>query len=233
MEKLGFRRSQQDKFESVSKKLIKKRKGRPPKAKLYDPNYDTSPLDPRTKIKLEATNLFYHKGFYGVSIGDIADAAQVTKPVIYYHYDSKKGLYLTIVQEALDEILSAYKKAIDENTKKSVPAILKAIAMAFYNWSINKTELAVLLAFFLSTQNKEFMSISNDYVKRRNALLKPIFEEGVNKKTIPYNDATFANLVFSQLLLSPILIAAGYFKTLNKASTAKELMKVFFQGKDV
>lgn len=62
-----------------------------------------------------ALDVFAARGFHATSMDDIAEAAGVTKPVLYQHFRSKRALYL----ELLDEVGSQLREAI---TKASVEA---------------------------------------------------------------------------------------------------------------
>ena len=57
--------------------------------------------DPRDRILRVAATLFAHKGYAGTSTREITEAARVTKPTLYYHFKSKKDLYLTILGDAM------------------------------------------------------------------------------------------------------------------------------------
>jgi len=48
-----------------------------------------------------ALTLFAQKGYAATSVREIIEAAQVTRPVLYYYCDSKEGLFLRIVETAL------------------------------------------------------------------------------------------------------------------------------------
>ena len=54
----------------------------------------------RTRIANAAISLFARKGFTGTSMREIAEAAGVTKPTVYYYFGSKVGLGHAIVEEA-------------------------------------------------------------------------------------------------------------------------------------
>ena len=47
----------------------------------------------------------FASGFHGASMNDIADAAGVTKPVLYQHFDSKRDLYKALIDEVGDRLL--------------------------------------------------------------------------------------------------------------------------------
>jgi AcrR family transcriptional regulator len=46
-----------------------------------------------------ALDVFSVKGFHDASMNDIAEAAGVTKPVLYQHFGSKRELYLELLRE--------------------------------------------------------------------------------------------------------------------------------------
>ncbi len=63
--------------------------------------------DAKTRILHVAAKLFAQKGFAGTSIREIARAAQVTNPVIYYHFRSKRGLFQEIISQTINSSLQA------------------------------------------------------------------------------------------------------------------------------
>lgn len=54
---------------------------------------------------------FAAKGFHATSMEEIADAAGVTKPVLYQHFGSKRHLYLELLDDMGRELLDAIGKA--------------------------------------------------------------------------------------------------------------------------
>jgi len=55
----------------------------------------------RECILRAAARLYAIQGFEGTSMRDIAEAAGVTKPLIFYHFESKERLYASLLNEAL------------------------------------------------------------------------------------------------------------------------------------
>lgn len=62
-----------------------------------------------------AQEVFAEQGFHATSMDEIAEAAGVTKPVLYQHFDSKRLLYLELLedvgQQLLDKITAATAQA--------------------------------------------------------------------------------------------------------------------------
>ena len=53
----------------------------------------------REQLLAVALEVFARQGFHGTSMNDVADAAGVTKPVLYQHFRSKRELYLALLEE--------------------------------------------------------------------------------------------------------------------------------------
>jgi AcrR family transcriptional regulator len=71
------------------------------------------PADERRDQLLDiALEVFATAGFHGASMNDVAEAAGVTKPVLYQHFDSKNDLFAAL----LDEVGRRMRTAIDKAT---------------------------------------------------------------------------------------------------------------------
>lgn len=58
----------------------------------------------RALLLREAGRLFARHGFAGARLEDVAAAAQVTKPMVYRHFESKKALYLALLGKHRDDL---------------------------------------------------------------------------------------------------------------------------------
>jgi AcrR family transcriptional regulator len=83
----------------------------------------------RALILREAGRLFARDGYSGTRLDDVAAAAQVTKPIVYRHFESKKALYLALLDKheadlptflegrvELDSILDHWLDYVRENS---------------------------------------------------------------------------------------------------------------------
>lgn len=70
----------------------------------------------REQLLQIALGVFAEKGYHAASMNDIADAAGVTKPVLYQHFDSKRDLYLALLDECGSRLVEALAKATSEAT---------------------------------------------------------------------------------------------------------------------
>jgi len=66
----------------------------------------------RRRLIEAAIQIFDRKGYAASSVREIAEAAGVTKPVVYYHFGSKEGLLVAILDEAVRDFSSTIDAAV-------------------------------------------------------------------------------------------------------------------------
>src|SRR5690349_8205949 len=59
-----------------------------------------------------ALDVFAMKGFHQTSMEEVAEAAGVTKPVLYQHFGSKRELYLELLEDVGGQLMAAITKAV-------------------------------------------------------------------------------------------------------------------------
>lgn len=76
--------------------------------------------DQRREQLLEvAGERFATVGFHALSMEAIAEAAGVSKPVLYQHFPSKRALYLALVDDAVGEMQQRVTQALEGTTDNS------------------------------------------------------------------------------------------------------------------
>lgn len=65
----------------------------------------------REQILDVALEIFGRSGYHGASMNEIAEAAGVTKPVLYQHFDSKSDLFSALLDEVGTRMRTAISKA--------------------------------------------------------------------------------------------------------------------------
>ena len=59
-----------------------------------------------------AQDLFAAQGFHHISMDDIAERAQVSKPILYRHFPSKLDLYLAVIDDRGQALVDAVSEAL-------------------------------------------------------------------------------------------------------------------------
>ena len=65
----------------------------------------------RRQLLQVALTVFGEQGFHTTSMNDVAEAAGVTKPVLYQHFRSKRDLYREVLTDVGGQLLDAITKA--------------------------------------------------------------------------------------------------------------------------
>lgn len=70
----------------------------------------------RAQLERIASRMFADAGYHGVSMEQLADAAGVSKPVLYQHFPSKRDLYVSLVRDAVSEMETRVRAALRGTT---------------------------------------------------------------------------------------------------------------------
>ncbi|MFZ5984911.1 MAG: TetR/AcrR family transcriptional regulator [Acidobacteriota bacterium] len=76
------------------------------------------PEDARARLLRAATDLFQARGYAAATVREIVEAAGVTKPVLYYYFENKEGLYLALMRSAMEE----FEALIEAHSARTGPA---------------------------------------------------------------------------------------------------------------
>lgn len=87
--------------------------------------------------------LFAKKGYFGISMNDIAQETGITKAALYYHFDGKDALYLKV----LEETFSSLKENLVESLKKDRTPLdnLLSLIESYLNFSLRQPAVNLLL----------------------------------------------------------------------------------------
>lgn len=82
----------------------------------------------REQVMSVARGVFMERGYHSAGMDEIADAAGVSKPVVYQHFPSKLELYLALLDGGIDELLNSADTALasTSDNKERVRATMRA-----------------------------------------------------------------------------------------------------------
>jgi AcrR family transcriptional regulator len=70
------------------------------------------PAERRVLIERAAAGLFAECGYEAASLEEIARAAGITKRVLYYHFESKRDLHITLLRRTGEDLLAAMRTRV-------------------------------------------------------------------------------------------------------------------------
>jgi len=111
-------------------------------------------VERRDQLLRVALTMFSSKGFHSTSMNDVAEAAGVTKPVLYQHFASKRQLFKELLADEGDRL----RNAIAEETRgASGPREQVERGMrAYFTWVAENPEAFNLLFGGGSRRDSEF-----------------------------------------------------------------------------
>jgi AcrR family transcriptional regulator len=105
----------------------------------------------RSQLLIAALEVFTAAGYHSAAMDEIADRANVSKPVLYQHFPSKLQLYLAVLDLHIDSLVFAIQKAIASNRENA--SRVAATVEAYFGFIDSEGEAFRLL--FESDMNLE------------------------------------------------------------------------------
>jgi len=103
----------------------------------------TSTDGTRSRIAQSAIRLFATHGYDGTSVREIAEAAGVTKPVLYYHFGSKEQLYVAMIEECYERFIGHIEQAT--RSKRPFRERLRELVAAHFDYFVHEENTARML----------------------------------------------------------------------------------------
>jgi AcrR family transcriptional regulator len=131
----------------------------------------------KRQLLAHAKNLFVTQGYHATTTEKIAQAAGVSEPVLYRHFDNKKALFL----EVLEEIRAATLERWNAETSSLTDPLAKLHAIAdMYLGSTraHAVEFHIMHRTLVETDDEEIVALLRSFYLDSEALLAKIIAEG-------------------------------------------------------
>ncbi len=135
----------------------------------------------RERLLSCAIQLFTRKGYTATTVREIVTAASVTKPVLYYYFRNKEGIYLELLRSAFsefDRLLDGYR-----NQPGSPKERLLELADQVFELFMKNIEVARLMysIYYGPPQGAPFFDFDTYHLKFQSTI-KDLVTEGIRKK---------------------------------------------------
>jgi AcrR family transcriptional regulator len=128
----------------------------------------------RTQLLSVAVEVFAERGFHATSMDEIAEAAGVTKPVLYQHFPSKRALYRELLDDVDAQLVNQLVEATSgaESGRERVQQ-----GFAAYFRFVAENRAAFRLLFGASVRNDaEFAIVAERAIDRIAALIAELID---------------------------------------------------------
>ena len=132
----------------------------------------------RDRLLRAATELFAQKGYAATSVSEIVGAAGVTKPILYYYFKHKEGLYLEILHEAYGRMDAVVEQGLERTG--SAFERFKLLLGELLDLLIEKTDVARMIysVYYGAPQGAPAFDFDVHWFKYL-ATLQRIIEDGI------------------------------------------------------
>jgi AcrR family transcriptional regulator len=184
----------------------------------------------REHILEVARKEFFSKGFGAASINTIVDAADVTKPTVYYHFKNKEGLFDALVTESYDRCYENRKAAVDETVTVG-EQIVQTIA-ADFDFCLRQPELVRFLLAQTFNLPGEYENDLTEIHYRDYEFFRDLIERGNASGEFACADTLSAALALQGIIAINIVsfLKMNHERDFLSAERAQEVAKMFLAG---
>lgn len=131
----------------------------------------------KTKEKIINTSkrLFMKYGYNSVSMKDIADKVDISKPALYHHFSGKEDLYFGILKKANDNFNDRISKIINKDIKPREK--IKEVLKKSIEFKMKHTNLTSLMIKKVAKKDKKIIEFIKVLRNETFEIIEPIFEE--------------------------------------------------------
>jgi len=157
------------------------------------------PANERRLVILRAAGpLFARHGYTGTRLEDIASAAEVTKPIVYRHFESKKALYMALLNKHRDDLPSFFDGLGDGPEQGSTDELVRAILEHRFDY-VRENQHAWMMLFRDSSGDDEIRDLRREVSLRAREVIAAFIAEQNGSRIPPEQIAPTAELLTSGL----------------------------------
>ncbi len=146
-----------------------------------------------------ATSLFAEKGYAGTSVREIVELAGVTKPVLYYYFKNKEGLFLAILEEAYSRLEVLLEQQLE--SRGNFQDRIAAFSRQLYELGMGYMELNRMVQNLMFGPPKGAPAYDFDqYQKRILHAVQAIYKASLAKNEVKPSDPEEVAFLFFGLL---------------------------------
>lgn len=155
----------------------------------------------KEKVMEAAADLFYHNGFHGTSVRDIAQRADANVSLISYYFKSKQGLLESAATSYYDEYLEIIEKQLDTYQTAASLQILEKVVHEVLSFQMEHYQLTAVVYRELSLNSTFAREMQVTYLAKENYFLKSLFTDSLSKEWKRLEDVLF--IQWKGMLASP------------------------------
>ncbi|MBW2623918.1 MAG: TetR/AcrR family transcriptional regulator [Deltaproteobacteria bacterium] len=183
---------------------------------------------PRQRLLEAAAALFAGKGYSGTSVREIVTAAGVTKPVLYYYFENKEGIFRAILEFAEEK-----QREILAHVAQARGGFFDRLILLYEEFSEgiseHQNEFKMLYSLFLGPPQGAPEYDLEVYLNRLKEIIQTLYREGVEAGQVIETDPDIVALLFFSLFSLFVRDDSQYGPVYDKEMPLK-VIRLAFRG---
>ncbi len=141
------------------------------------------PVNNKENILHCALALFSEKGYDAVSVNEIVEMAEITKPTLYYFFKSKEGLFRDLLQSNYLKLQAALASVCSYTPNpnqyhQDVLPVLQNVAKAYFDFAQKNSQFYLMsLSLLFAPPTSQPALWAEEYHKEQYRLLENLFRQ--------------------------------------------------------
>lgn len=174
-----------------------------------------------------ARSLFADRGYDGTAIEEIAQRANVSKPVVYEHFGGKEGLYAVVVDREMSALLDGITASLTKSTNNRSRLRIERVALALLTYVEERTDgfRIMIRDSPAAISAGTYSTLLNDAVNKVSSILAgDFFRRGLDPEMAP---------LYAQALVGSVSMTAQWWLDVrepDKEVVAAHLVNLCWNG---
>jgi len=134
----------------------------------------------KAQIYQAALTCFSRKGYHQTTMDDIVAESGLSKGTLYWYFEGKKELFLSLFQELMDQLGQTWESIVADKESSATDKLLASIALF-------RSELGEMVPFFgvmmeayaLTRHDEDVKGIIRDFYEPYLKIMTRVIEEGI------------------------------------------------------
>lgn len=189
--------------------------------------------DTRQRILDSAALEFASSGYHRATIDDIAAGAGLSKGAIYWHFKSKKDLFVSVIRRDFTRFTESLREVSREGGLTTEERIERFVIASMAYDTDNPEHQRLMRQFTTLTDEelqKEFQSITGDLFRQGEEIVEPLFLKGIEEEGLAPELAGVAAPMLMALLTGLKTGRDVFFQNTALEKMASDIARVFLEG---
>ncbi|WP_421616789.1 TetR/AcrR family transcriptional regulator [Brevibacillus sp. TJ4] len=185
-------------------------------------------ISKKDQIVQGALTAFAQNGYSETTMDTIAEAAQVAKGTLYYHFTTKEELFLYVIEKGVKMLIDSVENVMNNEQLSLADRMISVLDEHLRFFSENRELCFLLLSFFTGDENRDQMMARHlaDYFLMMEKHMTVLQQQGYIKAEVEVR--TIASAMFGMVGFT--VLRKQFRKEPVDISTSRETLRHMLEG---